>query len=174
MGAWAWQGLAFSISTKRVTHCPLLLTSCRALGTGGESRPSALLLGCLSRSFPCSVCDGGCCWGMALSHGVWREDNPSVSTVLPQDPGPGNLGAAGGGEAAVSPSSYWSSCPVLGSLLVSALGPSEYKEERRVLRGATSLCPLGSISLTLWRDQKPLIFNLHKNVRREKYIYIFP
>lgn len=42
---------------------------------------------------------------MALSHGVWREDNPSVSTVLPQDPGPGNLGAAGGGEAAVSPSS---------------------------------------------------------------------
>lgn len=111
---------------------------------------------------------------MALSHGVWREDNPSVSTVLPQDPGPGNLGAAGGGEAAVSPSSYWSSCPDLGSLLVSALGPSEYKEERRILRGATSLCPLGSISLTLWRDQKPLIFNLHKNVRREKYIYIFP
>lgn len=86
---------------------------------------------------------------MSLSHEVGREDNHSVSTVLPQDPNQVPLLAVtwellGVGSSIFPLQGYWSSCPNLGSsLLVSPLGGPEYKEERRLLKGAINICSLG-------------------------------
>lgn len=75
---------------------------------------------------------------MSLSHEVGREDNHSVSTVLPQDPNQALVAVIwellGVGSSIFPLQGYWSSCPNLGSSLLA---------QRRLLRGAINICPLG-------------------------------
>lgn len=59
---------------------------------------------------------------MSLSHEVGREDNHSVSTVLPQDPNQALVAVIWEllrvGSSIFPLQGYWSSCPNLGSSLL--------------------------------------------------------